>query len=67
MASKNNSWQKYAGMAFQILAALGVAFFIGYHIDKFIGWRYPVFLLLMPLIALAGVFYQVLRDTSNNE
>ena len=57
----------YAGMAFQIFATLGVAFFIGYKLDKYLKLSFPIFLLLMPLIAIFGVLYKVLRDTNKKK
>lgn len=55
---------KYASMAFQMIATLGVAFFIGYKLDEYFNSK-PIFLLLLPLIALSGLFYQILKDTNN--
>lgn len=50
-------------MATQIIATLGVAFFIGYKIDRKIGWRMPWLMLLLPLLALIGLFWNIYRDT----
>ena len=58
---------KYAGMAFQMLATLGVAFFIGYKLDHYFELSFPVFLLLLPLLALGGLFYQILKDTNKKK
>ena len=62
----NRNWMKYAGMAFQMIATLGVAFFIGYKLDEYLGSK-PICLLLLPLLALGGVFYQILKDTNNKK
>lgn len=64
MKKELNAWMKYAGMAFQLFAALGVAFFIGYKVDEYFNLSFPIFLLSLPLIALIGIFYQVLKDTN---
>jgi hypothetical protein len=64
LADDNPSWKKYVGMAFQILATLGVAFFIGYKIDVYFELSFPIFLLSLPLVALVGFLYQVIRDTN---
>ena len=65
--AKDNSWMKYAGMAFQIFATLGVAFFIGYKLDAYLGLSFPIFLLSLPLLAMGGVFYQVIKDTNKKK
>ncbi len=54
-------------MAFQILATLGVAFFIGYKLDQYFELSFPIFLLLLPLIALGSFLYQVIRDTNKKK
>jgi chromate transport protein ChrA len=56
---------KYIGLATQILATLGVAFFIGYHIDRYLGLRIPVALILLPLLMLVGLLWKIIKDTSN--
>jgi F0F1-type ATP synthase assembly protein I len=60
----NQELRKYAGMAFQILATLGVAFFIGYKLDEYFALSFPIFLISLPVIALIGFLYQVVRDTN---
>lgn len=56
---------KYAGLATQLLATLGVAFFVGIKLDAWIGWTIPLFVLLLPLLGLAGIFWQVYKDTNS--
>lgn len=58
---------KYAGLAFQMLATLGVAFFIGLKIDQYFNLSFPIFLLSLPLVALVGLFYQILKDTNQKK
>lgn len=65
--AKNTNWMKYAGMAFQMLATLGVAFFIGYKLDGYLELSYPIFLLLLPLIAMGALFYQIIKDTNSKK
>lgn len=63
MPDKN--FLKYAGMATQFLATLGVAFFVGMKLDAWIGWKFPLFLILLPLLGLAGTLWAVYKDTNS--
>ncbi len=58
---------KYISLASQILATLGVAFFIGYHIDKYFGLQYPVVMISLPLLTLLAMLWKIIKDTSNNK
>ncbi|MBK7762096.1 MAG: AtpZ/AtpI family protein [Bacteroidetes bacterium] len=59
---------QYAGLATQMIAALGVAIFVGYQADKKLPWKFPVLTITLPLLALAFMFYKILKDSKpNNE
>lgn len=59
-----NDILKYAGMATQFLATLGVAFFIGFKIDKYLGWKFPFFALVLSLAMLTVSFWKIYKDTT---
>lgn len=58
-----NSYLKYTGLAMQMVVTIGVAGYIGYWLDKLLGWRFPVFLLLFIIAALGGIIYGIIRST----
>lgn len=58
---------RYAGLAFQMMATLGLGVFAGYKLDQRIGWRFPVFLLIFSLIALAIILWQIIKDTRKHD
>jgi hypothetical protein len=60
----NNDLLKYAGMATQFLATLGVAIFMGYKIDRYLQWKFPLLTLLLPIIALTSLLYKIYIDSS---
>ena len=65
---RNKDLLKYAGLASQLFAMLGVAFFIGYWADRKIGWKFPVIMILLPIIALISIFWKIYLDaTKRNE
>ena len=55
---------QYAGMAFQFLAAIGVAVFLGYKLDKLLNWGMPVWVWALPLLVIIGMIAGVIRNSS---
>lgn len=64
LPQNNNILLKYAGLGAQMLVALGLAAFIGYEADKWIKLAFPLFIWLLPLLALIGIIVRVIKDTS---
>jgi len=60
---KYNSTMRYAGLGMQWMAMLLLAFWLGYRLDfEWIGWKFPLFLILLPLLALGISFWQLMRE-----
>ncbi|HUM98106.1 MAG TPA: AtpZ/AtpI family protein [Chitinophagaceae bacterium] len=53
---------KYAGLASQLLASIGVAVFIGFQIDKWLHTK-PVFICILPILVLVVIFYKLFKET----
>jgi len=60
----NNDLMKYAGMATQFLATLGVAIFIGVKADRLTGWKFPACTILLPLAAIVSLLYKIYLDST---
>ena len=61
--NKFNNTMRYAGLATQWMVLLLVAVWLGYKLDyKWIGWNFPLFLILLPLTALGYSLWQVVRE-----
>lgn len=60
----NKDLLKYAGLATQFLATLGVALFLGLKADRKLGWKFPALTLLLPILALIGLLYRIYADSS---
>ena len=57
-----DSFLKYSGFAFQLFGGIGLAAWAGYRLDKFLEFRYPVFLLSFVFIVFAGMMYQMYQN-----
>lgn len=53
----------YAGLAFQLLASLGVAVYAGIHIDKWLHTHIPLMVWILPLLVIAALMVKVIADT----
>ncbi len=62
-----NSYLKYSSLGLQLLAAIGVFGWLGYRLDRFLGIRFPAFMLLFGLVAFAGMMYQVYRSVNRDK
>lgn len=56
---------QYLGLATQLVAALLLAVYGGFWLDKKMALTVPVFAWLLPLLILIGMLVKVIRDTSN--
>lgn len=46
----------------QMLLTIGIAGWLGYKLDAWMSLRFPAFLLLFVLVALAGTLYKLYRS-----
>lgn len=58
---------EYAGLASQLMAALGLGVFIGYKLDGWLAFSFPVFIWVLPLVFLMAMFVKIFKDTSRKK
>jgi len=56
-----NTFLKYTSLGLQLVLTLALAGALGYFIDSRIGWKFPVFLLVFIMAALAGSIYLLIK------
>ena len=57
-----NSYLKYSGLAFQLLASIGIFGWLGYLLDQYLQIKIPAFMLLLGFLAFGGMMFQVYRS-----
>lgn len=62
--SNSSYLMQYAGLATQLLVALGLAVFLGLKADKWLQLPFPLMGWLVPLLVLIAMFIRILKDTS---
>lgn len=55
---------KYAGLSFQLLAALAVTTYIGYWADVKFSLSIPVFVWLLPFLTICYLIFKIVQDVS---
>jgi hypothetical protein len=55
---------KYLGLATQLMISLGLGVFIGLKLDKWLSFKTPLLVWILPLLVLTGVIWQIIKDTS---
>lgn len=52
---------RFAGMGFQLAAAIGLGVMAGLKLDEWLEWKQPLGTAVMALVGLAAGMYQILR------
>jgi hypothetical protein len=55
---------KYLGLATQLMISLGLAVFIGLKLDKWLSFKTPLLVWILPLLVITGIIWQIIKDTS---
>jgi F0F1-type ATP synthase assembly protein I len=64
--SNKQFFLRYAGLGTQLLAAIGIAVFLGLKLDQWLRVS-PLFACILPLVVLAGIFYKLVRETNRKK
>lgn len=60
--SQLNSYLKYSGLAFQMMAVIGLAVWGGMKIDAWLNMKFPVFLVTLTLVGLAATLIITIKS-----
>lgn len=58
----SNTYLRYSGLAIQLLATIAVCGWIGYKLDQWLEFNYPIFMITLGLLGFGGVMYQLYRS-----
>ena len=57
-----NSYARYSGLAFQMIAIILVGVIGGIKLDEVVKWEFPVFTLVLTLLAVVMSMYYAVKD-----
>ena len=57
-----SNYLKYGNLTFQLFGAIALSAWVGYKLDQYFGFSFPVFLLLLVLGTFVGMMVMVYRS-----
>lgn len=58
---------EYSGLAIQLMAALGIAVFLGLKTDGWLNLNFHLFAFVLPVLVITGLLVRVVKDTSKKK
>lgn len=65
--NKNNHIYRYMGLGAQMMATLAAATWLGYFLDEKTGWKFPLFIIILPLLALIFSLWKLIKALDNKD
>ena len=62
-----NTSMRYSGLAFQMLAVLGLATWAGLSLEKYLEIKFPIFTILFLTAALIGIIYKLIQALNEDD
>jgi Na+/glutamate symporter len=62
--NKNKDVWRYAGLASQIVASLGLAVFAGIKLDQWVKLSFPLFSCALPLLVIVGLIVNLIKESN---
>jgi F0F1-type ATP synthase assembly protein I len=57
-----DDYLKYSGLAFQLVIAIGIMGLLGYRLDQYLGFSFPLFMLLFGMVSFGWLLYKLYRS-----
>ncbi len=57
-----NAYLKYSGLAIQLFLTIGIAGWLGYKLDQYLDFTFPVFLIVFIVFSFGGMMYYLFRE-----
>jgi membrane protein DedA with SNARE-associated domain len=67
MAGQPQNMMRYAGLATQWMVFMLVAVWGGHKIDNRLQWKVPVFIIVLPVIALILSMWQLIKELNKQK
>lgn len=58
-----NNYLRYTGLGFSMIGIVLACSFGGWWLDGLIGWKYPVLMIVLSLIGIAGAMFHLFKET----
>jgi F0F1-type ATP synthase assembly protein I len=58
---KIDDFIRYSSLAFEMVVIMGIGVFVGIKIDSWLGFKFPVFTLVLMILSVIGAIYHAIR------
>jgi len=65
--SQYSAYAKYSGLAIQMLLTIGGAIYLGWLLDSYLAFKFPLFMILFMLASTTGVFFMLYRAIQKDD
>ncbi len=62
LSSSLNTYARYSSLAFQMMFIVLAGVFGGIELDKWLGWKFPVFTLVLSVLGVILAIYYAIKD-----
>ena len=57
-----NAYAKYSSLAIQMMLIIGIGTYGGFRLDKYLGWRFPLFTVVLSLLSVGFSIWYAVKD-----
>ena len=57
-----NAYLKYSGLAFQMIAVIGLSLWAGMSLDQYLNLKFPAFTVTFSLLSVIGIMIKVIKS-----
>lgn len=67
MNDKNKNIMRHAGLGAELMGTLAAGTLLGWYIDGKTGWEFPLFIIILPLVALVYSLWKLIKAFDNTQ
>jgi F0F1-type ATP synthase assembly protein I len=61
-----NTFLKYSGLGLQMMASIGIGAWLGFKLDQYFEFKFPIFLLTFVFLIFGGLMFQLYRSLNKD-
>ena len=60
--SRFNAYARFSGLAIQMMLIIAAGMYGGFRLDKYSGWKFPVFTVVLSLLSVVAAIWYAIKD-----
>ena len=62
-----SAYAKYSSLAIQMMLIIGIGTYGGFRLDKYLGWKFPAFTVVLSLLSVGFSIWYAVKDLLKND